>query len=248
MDYTTVSGAGAVNCGHGAKNYVWSPMADLRDNTVRVRVSYTDYASINIESAHFTVKPKIAVTLNPSGVNTKLKVGSSYTNLVQWTYSGTTTSRNVEVRYSVNGGTDGYPGNQVIAATATAGSGATGVSWNTVPNIIGTNVTVKVFDKDFTAAAGESVPLKVHGGISAVAPSGAAVNRSADTTMNVTWNYAGSITNFNVYYSANSGGAWAKIGDNLAVGTVCTGANCTYSWMKPSRVIRIRYSIPHGYV
>ncbi|MFH1799909.1 MAG: hypothetical protein ABH891_03530, partial [Candidatus Omnitrophota bacterium] len=232
-DYTTVPGGASVACGQGGHSLVWTPMADLRSATVRVRISYNDYTSVNLDSGQggqfFTVRPKVVVTPTPDAT-TKLVVGTTYNNLIKWTYSGTTTNRKVEIRYDKNN-ENTFPSNQTIATDIDAGTGATGVTWTNVPNIIGADVKVRVFDKDFTASQADSPPFKVVGGIYFATPQ-SGVNRTADTTMSITWTYTGTIANFDIYYSSNSGGDWTAdpIGSATDVGN-CAAGSCSFSWL-----------------
>ncbi|MFH0985985.1 MAG: hypothetical protein V1882_10730, partial [Candidatus Omnitrophota bacterium] len=232
-DYTTVPGGASVDCSQGGHSLAWTPMADLRSTTVRVRISYNDYTSVNLDTGSggqfFTVRPKIVVTPTPDAT-TKLVVGTTYNNLIKWTYSGTTTNRKVEIRYDKNN-ENTFPANQTIATDIDAGTGATGVTWTNVPNIIGADVKVRVFDLDFTASQDDSPPFKIVGGIYFATPQ-SGVNRTADTTMNITWTYTGTIANFDIYYSANSGGDWTvdPIGSATDVGN-CAAGSCSFSWL-----------------
>ncbi|MEK7410676.1 MAG: hypothetical protein AAB327_04715, partial [Actinomycetota bacterium] len=182
---------------------------------------------INTESDLFAVRPKIVITPTPDA-NTILTVGSSYTNLIKWTYLGDPTARTVEIHYDTGLG-GGYvdPAQEIGEAAASAGQ----FSWNNVPNIISSSVKVRVRDKVFTSALGESAPFKVKGGISNVLPA-AGANKTADTTMNVTWDYTGSLANFDVYYSPSSGSpstTYVLVGSLLS--TSCAAGSCSFSWL-----------------
>ncbi|MBI4430479.1 MAG: hypothetical protein HY587_02060, partial [Candidatus Omnitrophica bacterium] len=84
--YLPVTGAGNLDCVNGTNNYTWPSVADEKSNNAAIRVSFNDYSTINLPSAIFKIHPKITVTPTPDAT-TKLKVGSSYTNLVKWTYT-----------------------------------------------------------------------------------------------------------------------------------------------------------------
>ncbi|MCK5179976.1 MAG: hypothetical protein KAR32_10640, partial [Candidatus Omnitrophica bacterium] len=228
-DYITIPGADALGCTNGENQFLWSPMVDLKSPTVDVKVVYTNYSEVaEASSALFEVRPKIVVTLT----ETKLTVGETYTSLVKWTYSGNMASRYVDILYDTNSGAGGYPSEQEIANHVLASSGETGVTWSNVPPIIGTGVRIKVFDDVYTDAAGQSSVFPVVGGISNISPAGG-VNRPADTTMNVQWNYTGVIGSFNIYYSPSSGSvdSYDLIGNLAANGTTCPGDACTFSWL-----------------
>jgi len=228
--YSTVPGAGAVACGQGALSYTWSPMNDLRSSLVGVKISYNDYTTINTDAAfgviNFNVYPRITVT-SPD-TNTKLVVGSDNANLITWTYSSDTTGgRTVEIRYDKdNEGT--FPVTQVIVDDVAVADGQ--VDWDNIPNIVGTSVKVRVFDNDFTTSTDDSDPFKVMAGITNLAPT-AGENRTADTTTNITWDYSGTVANFNVYYAPDGAGeSYDQIGTNLASATYCVASSCTWSW------------------
>ncbi|MFH1800513.1 MAG: hypothetical protein ABH891_06685 [Candidatus Omnitrophota bacterium] len=240
-DYFTVPGGNAVACGQGGRSLLWTPMADLRSATVRVRISYNDYTSINTDllgaPAQFTVRPKVVVTPTPDG-NTNLLVGQTYSNLIKWTYSGTTTNRKVEVRY--------YPGDGVIATDIPAANGATGVTWTNVPDVIGTNVTVKVIDMDFNASQGESPQFRVAGNVVLTAP---VLNQkivASSTTNTISWNFWGSNRTVNVYYDPDdTADDWTLIGSKDQTGGGASGSS-SLNWdlsVTPVTLVGNRYRI-----
>ncbi|MFH1208419.1 MAG: hypothetical protein V1673_02530, partial [Candidatus Omnitrophota bacterium] len=230
-DYYAVTNGESVACGQGSHSLIWSPMADLRSASVRTRVSYIDYPSINLEITPFSVRPKVEVTPTPDS-NTVLLVGGTYANLVKWTYSGTTTNRRVEIRYDT--GVNTFPPEQVIATDVAAVSGATGVTWTNVPDISGPNVKIRVFDKDFPAAVGDSPGFSVRGGISFGTPQGG-VNRTADTALDISWTYTGTMPQFDIYYSVVSNptfpGDYTLIADDILAATYCVAKSCVYNWV-----------------
>ncbi|MFH0985437.1 MAG: hypothetical protein V1882_07850 [Candidatus Omnitrophota bacterium] len=224
-DYFTVPGGDAAACGQGGHSLLWTPMADLRNSTVRIKISYNDYTSINTDllgaPAQFTVRPKVVVTPTPDA-STSLLVGQTYPNLIKWTYSGSTTNRKVEVRY--------YPGDGLIATDVPAGNGATGVTWTNVPDVIGNTVTVKVIDMDFNASQGESPQFKIAGNVVLTAP---VLNQklvASSATNTISWNFWGSNRTVNVYYDPDDASdSWTLIGSKDQTGNGASGSS-TLNW------------------
>ncbi|MCK5083965.1 MAG: hypothetical protein KAR31_13740, partial [Candidatus Omnitrophica bacterium] len=192
-------------------------------------VVYTNYSEVaEASSTQFEVRPKIVVTLDPDGADTKLTVGETYTNLVKWTYSGNTTGRKVQIRYDTNSGIDGYPDTQKIAEDIDANSGGTGVTWSNVPSIIGASVRIKVFDQVYTNAAGESPVFKVAGKLILTGPTNG-ITKTASTDTDVTWNFKGAINSVNVYYDMDTtnGLQWTLVGNKVQ--GACA-ESCSYTW------------------
>jgi|GEM_PF-6435199 len=228
--YGTIPGAASLACSNGTNNFTWSPMADEKSNNVKVKaryLAYPDQTPWSLESPSFAIRPEIVVSLVPDGANTKLKVGSSYTNLIQWTYSGSTTGRVVEIHYDKGDG-NGYvdPGQKINPADVAASAGQ--YSWNNVPNINSSNVKIRVRDKNFTSAAGESVPFKVMGELTLTGPTGG-VTKTAATDTDVNWNFTGTIANVNIYYDPDTtnGLQWTLVGTKNQ--GACSGS-CSYLW------------------
>ncbi|MBI4430394.1 MAG: hypothetical protein HY587_01610, partial [Candidatus Omnitrophica bacterium] len=134
----------------------------------------------------------------------------------------------VDIRYDTVGGAGGYPVGQTIATLQPVANGTAGVTWGPIPDAIGTNVKVKVFDAAFTDVFGESPAFKIMGGLTLTGPTGG-VTKTATTDTDVTWNFNGTIPNVNVYYDANTtdGIIWILVGTKNQTG--CTGS-CSYSW------------------
>ena len=208
---------------NGSNSFNWTGgVADEKSENAEIRVAFQDYTSVANLSASFKIRPNITVTA-PNG-STQLLVGSTYSNLIKWTYTGTKTT-DVDIKYDTANGTGGYTG--TIATSQAVASGTAGVTWGPIPDIVGTQVKVKVVDSGAATVYGESAAFKVKGGLTLTAPTaGAAV--TAGTTNTISWNYSGTIANVKLYYSMDSGSNYTFIDTKSQAG--CSGGTCSYAW------------------
>ncbi|MFH1459976.1 MAG: hypothetical protein ABIG64_06340, partial [Candidatus Omnitrophota bacterium] len=149
-----------------------------------------------------------------------------------WTKTGTIA--NVELRYSVNGGTS-Y---DYVIIASTPGAALT-YAW-TIPDDIGATLKVKVTNaNDSLVYDTSNSNFKIIGNLILTAPNGAE-EWVVGTTSSITWTVTGSITNVRLDYSTNSGTTYP----NLIIGS--TGAaGLSYSWTIPNSVyktIRVKIS------
>ena len=142
----------------GANFYDWTTgVANARTETAYICLADVDYPNANetliYSDSPFKIRPKITVTAPVGG--TRLVVESDNANLIKWAVTGTQTTQ-VEIRYSLDGGTDGYPVSQQIATNIPVANGTAGIAWDNIPDSISDDVTLKVFDVHANLVSGES--------------------------------------------------------------------------------------------
>ncbi|MBU1086222.1 MAG: GPI anchored serine-threonine rich family protein [Candidatus Omnitrophica bacterium] len=224
LDYSTDSGTSYPNAiiastDAATGTYAWT-VGDAIGTNVRVRVSDASDGTVNDASdADFEIKGSLTVTA-PNGGESWV-VGSI--NNITWTKQGTIA--NLELRYSLNGGTS-YD-TVIIASTPGA---ALSYAW-TVPDSINATVKVKITDiSDLAVYDVSNANFKIIGAFVLTAPNGAE-EWVVGTSENITWTVSGSITNAKLDYSINSGATYS----NAIIGS--TGAaGLSYSWTIPNSV------------
>jgi len=232
--YTAISGAESLDCVNSTNNFTWSAgIPDEKSNSVKVKVTFIDYASVNLESGVFKILPKITVpALSPS----ILTVGQTYNNLIKWSSTGTKIS-NVKVIYNTG---SGYTDPDNVIATAAVGDGAAGINW-TIPNTITLTDTasIKVMDTGtgFSAVYGETAStFQLKGGLTLTTPS-SSTSWTASTTQTIAWTFKGSIANVNVYYDLdNATDEWTLISPVSSKAQSGSSGSSTISWDLPSIV------------
>jgi hypothetical protein len=210
-----------------SNDYEWFPVpTSVNSEDVVINVAYEDYTSINKDSASFSIRPTITLD-GTITINTKLYAFSNNPALVKWTYTGDAAAiGNLRVRYDLNN--DGTFTGDLGAENVAPGAGVAGIDWNSIPDV-NANVKIRVYSISNPLVRADTPNFAIVGGISNIAPAGG-VNKPADTTMDVTWNYTGNITNFAISYSATGGAPYTQIGTATAVAD-CVGGVCTFNWL-----------------
>jgi hypothetical protein len=174
--------------------YSWV-VPDIIGEKVRVRVLFPpDPQEVYDDSnSDFSVKGKLHLNTPRGGEVWEV---ASYEN-IKWQRVGSI--KTVELRYSTDGGVT-YPNVIVPSTDATLGS----YTW-LVPDEIGSNLRVKVIDKDDDTVFDTSHnDFTVRGKIVIVSPIGGE-NLVVGSVFPVRWDTYGSIPKVNLYYSADSG-------------------------------------------
>ncbi|MCK5614395.1 hypothetical protein KAR91_71675, partial [Candidatus Pacearchaeota archaeon] len=157
--------------GPGSNSYNWTAgVADEKTETAYICLADVNFPAANetliFSDAAFKIRPRVVV--DPALEGMRLKVGTDYPNLIKWTVTGSQTTL-VEVRYSLDGGTDGYPVSQQIATNVPVANGVAGIDWDNIPDSVSNDVTLKVFDVNANVVSGESAnPLKIVGTVTSV--------------------------------------------------------------------------------
>jgi len=200
--------------------YAWT-IPDAPGTTNKVRVSDAADATVSdLSNANFSIKGSLTLT-SPNGTEV-WTVGENRN--VTWTKFGNIA--NVELRYSVDGGSTYPAGKVIVASTAAAPLSYT---W-TVPDDISTQVRVKITDVgDSTVTDTSNADFKIRGSIQVAAPNGGQT-WIVGASQNITWTGTGSFANTKLEYSTNSGSAYP----NLI--TASTPNNGSFSWTIPDAI------------
>ncbi|MCK5180175.1 MAG: hypothetical protein KAR32_11655, partial [Candidatus Omnitrophica bacterium] len=179
--------------------------------------------TIIYSDAAFKIRPKIIVdqsmiAAEPPGPDNRLEIGGNYANLIKWTITGTQTPL-LEIRYSLDGGADGYPVNQMIDNNIEYD--AASIAWNNIPPTKSTNVTLKIFDQNKDYISGDTLDsslssFKIVGKVFNVKVRDASdenniVNLKYGQNYLITWESNGpfssdpELDNVKIYYSINGG-------------------------------------------
>jgi sarcosine oxidase gamma subunit len=203
---------------------------DVIGGNVLIKISNPSISAINdVSDAIFRVKGQTKVLI-PNG--TELwPVGGSRN--IQWSNVGTFTS-NVDIRFSTNGGADGYPGGNTIVAGHTNTGASGSYTWNPVVDIAGgynNAMRIKVLPVDSVNVAEDTsdASFTIHGTLTLAAPNGGQTWVYGGAAQNITWTKTGAIGNVELRYSTNSGGGF---GSPFATGLNPT-AGTPYAWTLP---------------
>ncbi|MBN1870228.1 MAG: hypothetical protein JW847_06625 [Candidatus Omnitrophica bacterium] len=234
-------GSGSLNSPDGTNNYTWSVIPNVKDSSATIKITYTDYGEnvVKIISSPFKLHPQIVVgdvrddpNYSLNGI-AGLQAGTFYTNIVKWTYTGTTVS-NVKIYYDDDeSGT--FAGVIDDSGDVEVDDGAAGVNWSLLNAVhFTTNAKIKVVDSADPNVFGVT-PIgevfKIRGGLTLTAPVNGKV-WIAETTQNITWNYKGTTAwNINIYYDPDSTSySW---GDPIDTVSATSGS---YPWLVPYTV------------
>jgi len=250
IEYKTSSGGAWIvpaivdnDGGHAAGNnsYEWSSVADVKTEDAYIQVSDANYPEVVLASADFRIRPQIIVDdiKLDAGYDNGLMTGSTYTNVIKWSYTGSTISF-VEIYYDddEDGTFDEVIADSVNNPIAVA-QGSTGVSWS-IPN--GVNLTslarVRIVDAGNANVLGTSATFKLRGGLTLSAPVGGATWTAESTINNIAWNFSGSISTVNVYYDLNDldGDDWTLIDPVSSKAQSGTSGASVISWEIPATV------------
>ncbi|MFH1428649.1 MAG: hypothetical protein ABIH39_02790, partial [Candidatus Margulisiibacteriota bacterium] len=206
--------------GEGANTYLWTiPNENSEDCYIRVE-DYNNPAVVGDDSDNFSIRPVITITAPV--LNSNIVVGSNNTNAVQWSLNGSTKISTIDVQYSVGGGA--YTGNIVqLGVDATA---YTSVDWNNVPDVINTDVKVRVMDVDNNNVLGESPSFDVIGSITVQKPDSGSNWKVGSTDENIIWTYTGNIGLVKIYYDYGQG--------DVLINNAVPVADLSYNWNPPN--------------
>ncbi|MCG8430067.1 MAG: hypothetical protein MJA29_02695, partial [Candidatus Omnitrophica bacterium] len=202
VNNTTTGGSGI-----GAGSYSgWTIPLDIKSENCRIYVNSTsDPAVYDQSDVDFVIQPRINVT---SPVNEQnIQVTNNYTAVVQWTIEGSTIDY-VDVVYDLLDGTGGYP--YYIATRVPASDG--NVSWNNVPQRVGSQARIKVVDNSTGVPANDTIygvsgQFNIIGKLTLQSPGAADEYVVLDNQTLIQW--AGyNTTDMKIYYSLNGGGSW----------------------------------------
>ncbi|MBI3324566.1 MAG: hypothetical protein HYZ92_04730, partial [Candidatus Omnitrophica bacterium] len=233
--YTTIV---ASDPGHttGNNTYTWSaglPDVNTEDAYIQVCDANAAFSSVCLDSAAFRIRPSITVTSPTAGQ--ELVVGTTYNNLIKWSYTGTTIT-SVKVLYSTSTGTSYPDPDNLITASTVVGNGTAGINW-VIPDSLTLTSTekIKVQDLGNSNVFGESPAFKLKGGLTLSGPSGSGTTIiAASTTNTISWTFTGAVANAKAYYSLNgTAGPWTLIGTKAQTGT---SGSSTLNWDLSSAV------------
>ncbi|MFC1632484.1 hypothetical protein ACFL2I_08025, partial [Candidatus Omnitrophota bacterium] len=215
----------ADDSGHtaGSNSYTWpSAVPDVNSEDCYVRVSDVNYYDdVYDESDQFSIRPVITVTTPALDAN--LAVGSN-DNPVAWSLNGSTQVTTVDIHYQIDGG--GY-GTNVVKTGVSAVAEAS--DWDNVPDLIDTNVQIRVMDVGNNNVLGESASFDIIGSITMTdgvhTPDSNSNWQTGATDKYVTWAHTGDLGNVNIRYKYDGGAYSAPI--NPAPITVGTHS---YNW------------------
>ncbi|MFH1045547.1 MAG: hypothetical protein V1727_01100 [Candidatus Omnitrophota bacterium] len=132
--------------------YKWSPVEDDMSQQVRFKViDERDPDNVSAVSQRCIIAGSITI-LDLTTYNNPIKVGDSFT--VKWNKTGLLL-QNVDIMYSINGGSDNYP--YEIKTNVTASTG----QWPWIPKTtdpLSANARIKIYDHDAPTAAYDESP------------------------------------------------------------------------------------------
>ncbi|MFH1459694.1 MAG: hypothetical protein ABIG64_04905, partial [Candidatus Omnitrophota bacterium] len=215
-----------------AAGYLWT-IPDVIDTDIRVKVESFFDSSVSAESVgNFTIKGQITVSA-PNGPE-EWRVGA--TENITWVVKGSI--GNVEIRYSTNSGAS-YD-NVIVASTPALNQT---YAWTNIPDIIGTNLKIKITSiSDNTVVDESDVDFKIKGVLTLTAPNGNEtwiVGESED----ITWTKQGTLGNVELRYSTDRGVTYPA-GNTIATGIAATAT--PYSWTIPDEIgsdLRVRVAL-----
>ena len=220
--YPNVIHAGTGNTG----TYNWNPIPDAVDTDIRVKATLVSDTSVfDASDANFTIKGQLAVT--QPNTNLIWFVGDTNRNIT-WNTNGTIA--NVKLYYATDGATFTNP----IAGGASL-SNIGSYNWNPIPDIIGTNVKVKVENAvDATVYDESDVSFTVKGTLTLTAPNGGQT-WIVGATENITWTKTGTLSgNVKLLYSTDGGVTYPDPG-NMITNSVAVTAG-SFAWTVPDTI------------
>ncbi len=209
-----------------ALSYNWNPIPDAIETQLRVKVTLvTDTTVFDTSDANFTIKGQLTVT--QPNTNLIWFVGDTTRNIT-WNTNGTVSG--VKLYYATDGATFSNP----IAGGASI-SNVGSYNWNPVPDIIGTNVKVRLENAaDSTVYDDSDTGFTVKGTLTLTAPNGSQSWVVGDT-QNITWTKTGTLSgNVKLLYSTDGGATYPDPG-NMITNSVAVTAG-SYAWTVPDAI------------
>ena len=196
--------------------YSWT-VPNSVSGTVRMKVSETtNVNAFGISSGNFRIRASFTLT-SPNGGETWL-VGNSYN--ITWTDVGTMPG--VELKYS----RDNFLTDKQVITTSAPETGS--YSW-TIPDAISNTVMVRVGDpNDIGAYSDSAAYFRIIARFTLTAPNGGE-QWPVNTTQNITWTSAGTVSQVEIAYSTNGGATYPNI-------IAATGNTGTYAWIVPDTI------------
>ncbi|MCM8812269.1 MAG: hypothetical protein NC910_04395, partial [Candidatus Omnitrophica bacterium] len=192
----------------GGNTYPWSAgVADENSDDCYIRLTDVNKPATQLISSQFKIRPVITVTQPAAGAD--LTVGSQ-SAAIRWSRTGTKIT-NVDLAYSVNGGTF------VTIESGVANASGTTYTWPApyVPDQITQNAVVRVTDATPVTGNpnvyGNSGVFHIVGGIDLQSPVGGEYWGVSPKNRNITYQTTGSITSVKIYYSSNSGSTYSLV-------------------------------------
>ena len=196
-------------------SYNWT-IPNTPSTNCSVRISDTSGPAVDVSDAVFTIDPYPTITItSPNGGQSWVE---GTTQIITWTYTGTTA--NVEVEYSSDGG---GLWNSIVSSTANTGS----YNW-VIPAVESGNCLVRVGDTATTASdVSDAVfTLWKQPSITVTTPNGGE-SWKRFTTQTITWTTTGNIQDVKIQYSIDAGGNWIDV-------VTSTPNDGSYQWNVPN--------------
>ncbi|MBI3602550.1 MAG: hypothetical protein HY209_06650, partial [Candidatus Omnitrophica bacterium] len=207
-------------------SYSWQ-VPDAIGDKLRVRIEDAAVSNTrpSASSANFAIRGSITVT-QPAGIglNEQVWLSTSSQN-INYTIHGSIA--NVEIRYSVDGGTT-YPDNQIIAPSVPAGPGNLSYRWS-LPASSSTHAKIKVTALGAATVYGESDEFIIRGGFTIAHPA-SGERWLATSAQLIAWSTFGNIPNVYLQYTLDNGNNWSFVVNGLVSNTG------SYSWTLPSAI------------
>ncbi|HTL47646.1 MAG TPA: hypothetical protein VL688_06230 [Verrucomicrobiae bacterium] len=196
--------------GAGPYTFAWKVPNQPGITTTAARIRVVDASDPTVydpANANFTVKGRVQLSTPNGGEN--LIVGNPFA--VTGTVFGPISS--VKLYYSKNGGAT-YDFPMEGCETVAVSTGAFSCNWS-VPDIIGSNLSVKVTDANNALVNDVSdAVFSVKGSVTLTAPVSGNV-WTAGSVNNIVWDRTGTIGNVDLFYNVNNG-SWNTIASGVA--------------------------------
>ena len=181
----------AIAAGAGGAGWPWpGNVPDKVSNAVKIKITFNDYPGEEdyIMPNAFTIMPNIGVSSPP--LDQQYVVGTAYTKMIQWTYTGTQTDF-VKIYYNVDAGGDVAIDDSGNIGIADGDPIAGGIDWTPPLGAqLSSNVKIKVMDAELGSeyVYGQSSKFKLRGGLTLNnLKDGETIPASTDTAVNFSW-------------------------------------------------------------
>ena len=215
--------------GTGDGSYLWPSVGVAKSAGCKLRVTDVDDGTVTKESGTFSIWPVITVSEPLSGANVAVK--SNNTDLIVWHIDGDSKIGNVNIKYDINSGGDGY--NRTVQDNVVVTGADQSYTWNNVPvTPRSSNVKIKVIDVDDSGDLYSGVlphTFNIVGSLVISQPDG--TDWKILTGYNVIWSDSDGVANVSAYYSTEDGAATTY----TLINTV-PAANGSMPWTTPDQV------------